>query len=277
MIILCGIGVAMIYSSTRNTEDVASYWQRQAMFFAVGFVALFIIASVDYRYLEVLALPSFLFFVALLLAVEFSGNSSDTYAQRWIEIAGFNVQPTELGKFLIVIFMAWYLSRFRDSMGSIVHLLGALILLLGPLVLVYLQPDLGMTITMAFIGFTLIFVSGVTFWQLIVLGAGGLIAGFFLRNNLQGYMEQRITDFLASGDSATQGFSNVQQALIAVGFRRSLGSWLARRYSEPISLLARTSLRLYLQRYRRRTRTNSLNFNSCPLLLYDLAPALYIG
>lgn len=222
MMILCGIGVAMIYSATRNTEDVADYWQRQCMFFLVGLVFLFIIASVDYRYLEVLALPSFFLFVALLLAVFFFGNTADTYAKRWITIAGFSMQPTELGKFLIVVFMAWYLSRFRDGMGSIFHLLGALILLLGPLGLVYLQPDLGMTITMAFIGFTLIFVSGVTFWQVIALGASGIVAGFLLQSTLQDYMLDRITAFMSTSDSGTGGFDNVEQALIAVG---SGGLW----------------------------------------------------
>lgn len=227
MLILCGIGVAMIYSATRNTEDIADYWQRQSMFVLVGLVALFIIASVDYRYLEVLALPSFLFFVALLLAVQFAGNSSDTYAQRWIQIAGVNVQPTELGKFLIVIFMAWYLSRFRDGVGSIFHLLGALILLLGPLVLVYLQPDLGMTITMAFIGFTLIFVSGITFWQVIMLGASGLIAGFFLRGTLQGYMLERLAVFWSPDTASSDATFNIDQALIAVGSGGVMGNgWL---------------------------------------------------
>lgn len=222
MCILCAIGVAMIYSSTHNTDDIADYWQRQGVFFLVGLVFLFIIATVDYRYLEVLALPSFLFFVALLLAVYFFGNTADTYAKRWIEIAGFNVQPTELGKFLIVVFMAWYLSRFRDDAGSIIHLLGALILLLGPLGLVYLQPDLGMTITMAFIGFTLIFVSGVTFWQVITLGASGITAGFLLRGTLEDYMWDRITAFWSADSSGAGGFDNVEQALIAVG---SGGVW----------------------------------------------------
>lgn len=227
MIVLSMVGLAMIYSATRNTEDIADYWQRQGIFFAFGLVALFIIAFFDYRYLEVLALPAFLFFVASLVAVYFFGDQLDTGAQRWIYIAGTPVQPTELGKFLIIIFMAWYLSRFRDGMGSIIHLFGALILLLAPLVLVYLQPDLGMTITMAFIGFTLIFVSGVTFWQLFAMGGMGVVAAFYLRGTLQGYMLERIQVFLNREDASSDALFNINQALIAVGSGGVIGQgWL---------------------------------------------------
>lgn len=217
MSILSMIGLAMIHSATRNTDDIADYWQRQGMFFAVGLVALFIIAFFDYRYLEVLALPAFLFFVASLVAVYFFGDTLDTGAKRWIKIAGTPVQPTELGKFLIIIFMAWYLSRFRDGISTIFHLLGALILLLGPLALVYLQPDLGMTVTMAFIGFTLIFVCGVTFWQVIFMSSGGLLAAFFLRNTLKGYMVERFMVFWDKSSASADATFNINQALIAIG------------------------------------------------------------
>jgi len=227
MVLLCLIGIAMIYSSTRNTEDIADYWLRQSRFLGVGLVALFVIAFFDYRYLEVLALPAFIFFVASLVAVYFFGDTLDMGAKRWIYIAGTPVQPTELGKFLIIVFMAWYLSRFRDGMQNIIHLLGALTLLLAPLVLVYLQPDLGMTITMAFIGFTLIFVSGITFWQLFAMGGIGLVAAFFLKDTLQGYMLERIAVFLNREDASSDALYNINQALIAVGSGGVMGQgWL---------------------------------------------------
>lgn len=222
MVTLCVVGIAMIYSATRNTEDISQYWRRQTIFFVIGLVLIFVIASMDYRLLEVLALPAFLFFVASLLAVYFFGDTLDTGAKRWLTIADVSVQPTELGKFLIIIFMAWYLSRFRDGMASLLHLLGALFLLLTPLLLVYLQPDLGMTVTMAFIGFTLISVSGVTFWQVMLMCTIGVMVGFYLSNTLWGYMWDRIAVFLDRTTATSDQIFNIDQALIAVG---SGGVW----------------------------------------------------
>jgi hypothetical protein len=83
-------------------------------------------------------------------------------SQSWISVGGTLVQPTEAGEVsLIIIFLAWYLSTFRDSMHKLPYLLMALFLLFAPLILVYIQPDFGMTITYAFLGGALILVAGV--------------------------------------------------------------------------------------------------------------------
>ncbi len=236
------IGIAMIYSATVGTEELTDYWRRQSFFLLLGIAVLVAIAIFDYRHLEVLAPPIFVIFVGSLILVSQIGTTQGTGSQRWIEIGGTTAQPTEAGKFLLVVFMAWYLSRFRDRRGSLIYLLGALTLLLGPLILVYLQPDLGMTITMAFIGGVLILVNGVYYWQLSIAALMGLIAVPFLRNTLSGYMLARICIFLNEpalvfvrrwfdnlplecidpevGKAASY---NVDQALIAVGSGGLLG------------------------------------------------------
>jgi rod shape determining protein RodA len=172
-----------------------------------------------------LAPPSFVIFVGLLLAVNLFGTTQDTGSQRWISIGGVLVQPTELGKFLLIIFMAWYLSWFHDQMHKIQYLLVALVLLLGPLVLIYLQPNLGMTLTYAFLGGTLILVSGIRYWQLFLLGGSAAAMIPILLGTLQGYMLQRISMFLDPA-SDPEGAFNINQALIAVGN----GGWLGRGF-----------------------------------------------
>ncbi|GIV77145.1 MAG: cell cycle protein [Litorilinea sp.] len=243
---LCAIGVAMIYSATYNTVDLSDYWYRQAIFAGVGLVALLIVAMVDYRHLELLAPPAFLIFVALLVAVRLFGVTQGTGSQRWIAVGGTLVQPTEAGKFLLIVFMAWYLSWYHDQLHRLPYLLGALFLLFAPLVLVYLQPDLGMSITYAFIGGVLILVAGIRFWQLGMMAGGMLAALPFVGNTLQGYMLARICIYLDEdglgvvrrlfdnlpeeciNPQAAQAASyNVTQALIAIGS----GSWLGRGWA----------------------------------------------
>ena len=246
VLILSFIGVAMIYSATAGTEELTGHWRLQSFWLILGIVALVAIAIFDYRHLEVLAPPIFIVFVASLVLVSQFGTTLGTGAQRWIEIGGTTAQPTEAGKFLLVIFMAWYLSRFRERRDNLVYIFGALILLLGPLALVYLQPDLGMTITMAFIGGMLILVNGVRYWQLSVVALMGVVSLPFLVSTLKGYMLARVCIFLNEPtlDRMNRWFTdlpsecidplvgraasyNVDQALIAVGS----GGWLGRGWS----------------------------------------------
>jgi rod shape determining protein RodA len=222
VLILTGIGIAMVYSATANTIDLYDYWSRQATFAAVGLVGMVIVAFLDYRHLELLAPPAFLVFVGLLVAVFLFGETQETGSQRWISIGGTLVQPTELGKFLLIIFMAWYLSWFQDQMHKIQYLLVALALLFGPLVLIYLQPNLGMTLTYAFLGGTLILTSGIRYWQVFLLGGSAVAAVPFFLSTLKGYMLDRIKLFL-DPTSDPQGAFNINQALIAVGNGGFLG------------------------------------------------------
>lgn len=217
---LCAIGVGMTYSATITTIDLADYWQRQLVFTAIGLIALIVTALFDYRHLELLAQPAYLFLLISLVAVYLAGEVKGG-ARRWLDVGVTDVQPTEAGKFLLIIFFAWYLSRFQERIRSLPYLLGAVLLLAAPLGLVYVQPDLGMTVTLAFIGGTLILVNGIRLIHLFLGAGAGLAAIPFLQGTLQGYMLERIEIFLEPESNPDAAF-NVQQALISVGN----GGWL---------------------------------------------------
>lgn len=225
MFILCGIGIAMIYSATYNTVDLADYWVRQVVFLVLGLVALFAVAIFDYRQLELLALPGFVVLVVLLVVVSLVGSEQGG-AKSWLNIGGTLVQPTEAGKFLLIIFFAWYLSIFHERMGRLPYLIGALVLLVAPLLLVYTQPDFGMTITYTVIGGTLIMAGGVQLWQVALMGIAAATAVPFLWGTLQGYMLERIQIFLNPASNPAAAY-NVNQALIAIGS----GGWLGRGWT----------------------------------------------
>ncbi len=219
---LCGIGIAMIYSATISTVDLADYWKRQLLFTGIGVVAMLVVAAIDYRNLELLAQPAYIFLLLSLVAVYLFGTVRGG-ARRWISLAGTDVQPTEVGKFMLIIFLAWYLSRFQEHLHRMRYLFLAMILLALPLGLVYIQPDLGMTVTLAFIGGVLILVSGVRFWQLGVMGGMVGLSTPFVWRSLEGYMLERIQVFLNPQANPDAAF-NVQQALISIG----AGGWLGR-------------------------------------------------
>ena len=200
---LCGLSVAMIYSATANTPDLADYWVRQISFLAIGLAALFVVTIIDYRQLSLLAVPAFILFLLSLVVVYFFGTAQGG-SQSWLSVGGTLVQPTEAGKFLIIIFTAWYLSWFQDRMHNFVYLLIILLLLGTPLILVYTQPDFGMTITYAFLGGALILVAGVRYRHLLILVAAVVVALPLLAASLQGYMLARVCIFLPTDEQTGQ-------------------------------------------------------------------------
>ncbi len=215
----------MTYSATSTNVALTDYWQRQLFFTMLGAIALVTAALFDYRHLELLAQPSYFLLMVSLVAVYFVGEVKNG-AQRWLNL-GIDVQPTEAGKFLLIVFFAWYLSRFQDRIHRLPYLLGAVILLLLPLVLVYIQPDLGMTVTLAFICGTLILINGVR-WLHIFLGVAAAAAAWpLLRGTLQDYMLRRIEVFLDPASNVDAAFS-VQQALISIGN----GGWIGLGWAE---------------------------------------------
>jgi rod shape determining protein RodA len=222
VMILCGIGISMIFSATATTVDLSDYWLRQSIFTGLGLVILLIVAFFDYRNLELMAPPAFLLFVASLIAVYLFGTAQGG-SKRWLDIGGTLVQPTEAGKFLLIVFLAWYLSWFHDKLHRITYFVAVLFFLFAPLVLIYLQPDLGMTVTFAFVGGMLILVGGIRLWQVALVAASAVALAPFLWGTLQGYMLERIEVFLNPQGNPDAAF-NINQALIAVGS----GGWLGR-------------------------------------------------
>jgi rod shape determining protein RodA len=199
---LCVLSFAMIYSATMNTE-LTDLWVRQVGFVGAGIVAVFLVAAVDYRQLSVFAVPAFLLFLASLVIVFLFGEAQGG-SKSWISIAGTLVQPTEAGKFLLIVFLAWYLSWFQDRMGRLPYLIAVLVLLAAPLVLVFIQPDFGMTITYAFLGGALILVAGVRYQHLLMLMAAALLALPLLAASLQGYMLARLCIFMPTEEETGQ-------------------------------------------------------------------------
>ncbi len=255
MLALCFIGVAMIYSAGYTDTELETVWVNQTVFIGIGLVALFIMAFLDYRQLEIFAPPSLLILVGLLLIVNQFGRTLGTDAQRWLGIGSVEepllvFQPTEPGKFLLILYMAWYLSRFRGTLNQLIHLLGAFAISVGPLILIYLQPDLGMAITFAFISGALILVSGVRYRLLITLTVAGMVGVVILFASgftLEPYMFERLCIFLPpwaidglgrlielpagcfdpSQLQSTDSY-NVEQALIAVG----AGGWFGEGWTQ---------------------------------------------
>jgi len=222
VLLLIGYGVVMIYSATQSTVDLQELWRTQLTRAGVGLVAMLVVAIIDYRYYR--ELYKFLYvgivilLVVLLVAGELTGGT-----QRWL--AGGALQPAELTKLIIIITLAKIISDHDGEMDRIPYLLQSLAVVAVPMLLVFLQPDMGTSIIIGFIWLAMALAGGMRLFHLGLLSGGVVLASPIIWLAMKDYMRQRIILFL-NPTGNPDDFYNVQQALISIGS----GGWLGKGF-----------------------------------------------
>ncbi len=219
VVLLCGIGAAMIYSTTFDptTQRIGAQFQIQLYAVAVGLVALFICLAVDYR---AFAGSSLLFYgalVALLLYVLLFGAVRGG-SRRWVPLGVINLQPSEFAKLGLALVLATFFAENRRGARSNGDLLigGAFTAVL--VILIARQPDLGTAVTLAPIFLGIAYVAGM---RLKILGVLALVAVVMApvawRFALEDYQRSRISTFLdPEQDAKGAGYQQIQ-ARVTVG------------------------------------------------------------
>jgi rod shape determining protein RodA len=215
-------GIAMISSATRGTEELADYWQRQAIFAVSGLALMLLVAAFDYRFYENLHRPLYILTIVLLIVVFVIGEITHG-AQRWIGSRG--VQPSELAKVVVIIGLAKLLADHDGEMDQFRYLLLSIGYVLLPIGLIYLQPDLGTALTLIFIWLTMAIMAGMRLLHLGALTLAGAVASPVVWLTLQDYMRERILLFV-NPQGNPDDYYNVQQALISIGS----GGWLGKGF-----------------------------------------------
>jgi rod shape determining protein RodA len=215
--LLCVLGVMTVFSAGAD-------WVRQVIWVAAGAAAYIGATLYDYRRLRGLAPSLYAVMLVALLAVHLVGHSA-LGARRWLSVAGFPLEPSELSKLLLVIVLAAYLSR--DERLTWRAFAGALGLVAAPAALVLLQPDLGTTIVLLAVSLGMLFLAGARPPQLGAVVTAGVAAVPLLPYLLHGYQRRRLEIFLDPAQDPLGAGYNLLQARIAVGSGGLFGrGWL---------------------------------------------------
>ena len=166
VVAIVAFGVVMVYSASavyahRQYGDGSHFLARQGIYAGVGIVVMIAIARFDYHKLRRFTYPILISAVGLLLVVSVGFGRVAGGASRWIQLGPINVQPAELAKLALILWLAYSLSKKRDrvrtfSIGFLPHALMAL-LLMG---LCLNQPDFGSAVIIGLLTFVLLFVAG---------------------------------------------------------------------------------------------------------------------
>jgi rod shape determining protein RodA len=223
VIILSIFGIAMIRSAIAGNTELATYVTRQIVFISLGLVVIFVTAMIDYHYWASIARLMYIATFILLMVVYIIGQASFG-AARWISAGIVNIQPSEIGKVVLILVLADYFSRTRNAKKNVRWVIGSLLITLGLVIWIILQPNLSTSIVMFVIWFSLIWISGLPpryIIAFVIFGAVGIALAFPL---LEPYQQQRIIQFIAPEQNARYGNSyNIEQALISIGSGGLLG------------------------------------------------------
>lgn len=209
------IGFMALYSAAGGDFD--PWASRQITRFCIGMVGMFIIALFDIRWWYRLAYPLYILGFVLLVIVELKGQIG-MGAQRWINLGIIQVQPSEAMKIVVVLALAKYLhTATPEEMRSFRFLMPAALLVLAPVALVLLQPDLGTSLMIVMAGITMFFLSGAPILYFLIGGAIAVVSLPVAWSMMHSYQKQRVMTFLnPESDPLGSGY-HIIQSKIAIG------------------------------------------------------------
>jgi cell division protein FtsW len=214
---LVGFGLMMVYSTTfdwsyRAYDDAAYIFLRQVSWLGIGLIGMTVTAWMPYRWWKNLAVPLMGVTLALLLLVLVFGSTRFN-AQR--SFFNGSVQPSELAKFVTILYLAVWLDSKSDRLHELGYGIGPFGVIVGVVAaLILAQPDLSAAGTVVLVAAVMFFVGGADILQMALVS----IAGVLTATGVLAFYDtgrQRLTDYIAGVQDLTQASWHVQQAAIA--------------------------------------------------------------
>lgn len=220
---LAAIGLIMVHSASvdyalRTTGNSMAFVGRHALYLVVAGVGAMLIARTRVVWWEHGGPYLLLIGISLLALVLIPGLGSHVNgSSRWLKLGPIGVQPSELMKLFMVVYVAGYLVRKQEEIKQFTTgILMVSIVVAAVSALLLLEPDLGSVVVIGLTVFTMLFLGGVRFWHFLLV-VGGAVIGVIMLTVIAPYRMNRVTSFLDPwADPFGTGFQLVQ-ALIAFG------------------------------------------------------------
>ena len=237
---LVAFGMVMVYSATSASATIGGgnpiyYLKRQAIFAAIGLVAMVVLRRCSYRSLRHSA-PLLIVGSLLLLAVALVGGQNVNGARRWIDLGAASFQPSEIAKLAVVVWVALYLSKrpVPATLGELVKPLGLLLAVFCALILA--EPDLGTVIAICVIVAAMLVVAGAPLRMLAVASAiaGGIV---LVAIWLEPYRRTRFFSFINPWHDSQGAGYQIVNSMIGIGsgglFGKGLGESVEKIFYLP--------------------------------------------
>ncbi|MFQ5399741.1 MAG: FtsW/RodA/SpoVE family cell cycle protein [Anaerolineae bacterium] len=222
VLLLTAYGILMIRSAVTGAPALEPLPALQVRWAILGVITMMAMAAIDYRYLTSAHWYIYGGFVLSLIFVAAAGQINNE-ARRWIQITStIQLQPSEFGRVLLAVTFAQFLADRRDKTNHFSNTLVTLVYVGIPVMLIFIQPDLGMSILFLVVWFVMIWLAGLPLSHFITLAIVGIVGIALVYPNLADYQRNRITTFLNPAEADAESIFNIEQALISIG---SGGLW----------------------------------------------------
>ncbi|MBX3244945.1 MAG: putative lipid II flippase FtsW [Acidobacteria bacterium] len=235
--VLAVFGTMMVYSASamiafRETagESQFTYFYKQAAFTALGLVIMYVISRIDHRIYNNRIVVGLVLLVTIGCLIAVFGFPEINGAQRWIRFGSFSLQPSEMAKIALPLFLAYYLSqkegKMSDIVGTVLPCCAVAAFMMG---LVFFEPDLGTALVLAAIFAAVFFAGGASLLHVGALAAiaipvivGALIFAPWRMRRLAAFVDP------CNPENAADAGYQVCQSLYAIGSGGILGEGFAK-------------------------------------------------
>ena len=225
---LTSMGVLLVGSADPSLQ------KKQFLGMVLGLIVMVIVSLIDFSWILNFSWIMYGGNILLLLLVKVMGTDANG-AQRWLSIGGFQFQPTELAKIILILFFAKFFMDHEEDLNTLRTLVKAVVLIAIPLSLILSQPDLKNTITVAILFCILIYVAGLSYkiiGSILLIAVPMAIVFLFIvvqpdQKLIKDYQRDRIMAFLNSEDDAySDDVLQQENSVTAIGSGQLTGKGL---------------------------------------------------
>jgi len=238
--LLTAIGLVFLYSIYSNGRAIGVYtygsFAKQSLAVFLGFLVFLFLSYYDYRALNFFSTKLYFFMLAILLFVVFGGETVRG-TTGWIKFGIFNVQPVEIAKVIMIIFLASFFSQKRTQMSIMARIISSVALVFLPVFLILKQPDFGSAMIIVGIWLSMLLASGINKTNVAKLFFGGIVILFVSFFLLKDYQIERLKNFVNPYNDPRGSGYNVIQSMVAVGSGGAFGKGLGHGSQSQLNFL----------------------------------------
>lgn len=236
--LLLGMGLLALYGISSADEKNASLsvFSRQCIFSVAGTVVMLFFAFSNYHYLKSYSVAIYFALIILLLAVLLWG-STVRGTVGWIGLGSFHIQPVEIAKLGLIVFLASFISRKKMELGEVGRLIASLVLTSIMIFIVLRQPDFGSAMVLFGIWFGMVLISGISKKLFFILTLASIILALVAWIGFADYQKARVLNLIKPEFDPQGSGYNVIQSMVAVGSGGLIGKGIGHGSQSQLNFL----------------------------------------
>jgi len=221
-------GAFNIYCAMQPTNQGSYYFLLQCLWLLLGIIVIYLILIFDYAVFEQYAGVIYFFGVALLIFNNITSKAING-ASMWIKIGSRAIEPGEFARLCLILMLAKQLQKMEGNTNKIKNFMILVIYSIIPMILIFLQPDLGLTMVCFFVAFGIFYVHGLKL-KVIISGILAILIGLAIVWNsglIQPYQKSRLTAFIDPSSASEKAKYQLDLSKKSIGSGEIVGKGIA--------------------------------------------------